>query len=141
MSVEPEMLIKNISQLATMAGQPVRTGVQMDDAAVIEHAAVLIGDGKIVWAGPESELPPFADDIDVIDAGGLLVTPGLIDPHTHLAWAGSREKEFFMRAQGASYMEIHQAGGGINSTSKAVREASVEQLTGLMEGRLLKMAF
>jgi imidazolonepropionase len=107
----------------------------------VKNGAVLVGGGKILWAGPMEETPPHPDDIDHIDAAGHLVTPGLLDPHTHLAWAGSREKEFYLRAAGAGYMEIHNAGGGINSTSHAVRDASQNELTSLMEMRLEKMAF
>ena len=69
-----------------------------------------------------------SDEVDIIDASGQLVTPGLVDPHTHIAFGGSREREFEMRLEGATYMDIMNAGGGIHATTRMTREATEEEL-------------
>ncbi len=97
----------------------------------IGHAdALLIQDGKITWLGRSPERPDLlsSDNYAIHDAGGRWVTPGLIDCHTHLVYAGNRAKEFELRLQGASYEDIARAGGGIRSTVQATREASEEEL-------------
>lgn len=87
-------------------------------------------DGRIAFAGPAAALPARPDElaIEVIDAGGDLVTPGLVDCHTHLVFAGDRAAEFEQRLGGASYEEIARAGGGIVSTVRATRNASEDEL-------------
>ena len=80
-------------------------------------------DGRIVWVGPAGEMPAF-DSRERIDLDGRWVTPGLIDCHTHLVYAGNRAHEFELRLAGATYEEIARAGGGILSTVKATRAAS-----------------
>ena len=108
--------------LATMAG-PKPYGIIADGALAVK-------DGRIAWIGPAVELPAGAEE----RAGGVhrlnnaWVTPGLIDCHTHLVYAGNRANEFEMRLNGATYEEIARAGGGIVSTVKAVRAASEEEL-------------
>ena len=113
------MLLTN-AQLATMTG-PHPYGLQSDGSVVIE-------DETIVWAGLTSDLPRKHDGHNAIDLGGALVTPGLIDCHTHLVHGGNRAREFEMRLEGASYEELARAGGGIVSTVKATRDASFENL-------------
>lgn len=111
------------ARLATMAGG---LGVLADGAS---SAAILVRGDRIVHAGLESELPAFdAGNCEVIDCEGRWVTPGLIDCHTHLVHAGNRAKEFEMRLNGATYQDIAAAGGGILSTLRATRAASIEQL-------------
>lgn len=102
------------------------------DYGLIEHGAISIADGKISWAGPQSELPG-AGNGEEFDLEGRLVTPGLIDCHTHLVYGGNRAQEFEQRLNGASYEEISRAGGGIVSTVHATRDATAGQLydTGL----------
>jgi len=97
---------------------------------LVEDGALGWRDGTIVHAGPRSALPADPNSLSgtVIDLGGGLVTPGLVDCHTHLVFAGNRAGEFEQRLQGASYEEIARAGGGIVSSVKAVREASEDQL-------------
>lgn len=90
-------------------------------------AALLVEDRNIAWLGPMSECPP-ADGAEVYDCAGKLVTPGLVDCHTHLVYGGDRADEFELRLEGASYAEIAARGGGIVSTVAATRAASVEQL-------------
>ena len=92
---------------------------------IIEDGALLVEGDSIAWLGPVGEAP---ESDRTVDCGGRLMTPGLIDCHTHLIHAGSRAKEFEMRLEGASYAEISRAGGGIVSTVKATREASEEEL-------------
>ena len=93
----------------------------------IPDGIVATSDGRISWIGPTAEAPGF-DAGETIDCGGRWITPGLIDAHTHLVYAGNRAGEFEMRLQGKSYAEISEAGGGIVSTVSAVRAASVDDL-------------
>ena len=94
----------------------------------IERGAILV-DGEVIrWVGPESELPSGLQPGTEQDLGGALVTPGLIDAHTHLVYGGDRAAEFELRLQGASYESLARAGGGIRSTVAATRAASDEEL-------------
>ncbi|MBP7000088.1 imidazolonepropionase [Amaricoccus sp.] len=87
---------------------------------LIERGAVALRDGRVAWVGPAAEAP---GGVTAEDLGGRLVTPGLIDCHTHLVFGGDRAREFEMRLQGASYEEVARAGGGIVSTVRATRAA------------------
>ena len=111
------LLIKNIGELLT--GKDGSLEVRNDQE-------LLIVDGKIDSVGGRGELSVEADE--TIDANGSLLTPGLIDPHTHLVFYGTREDEFEMRIQGKSYMEIAEAGGGIRKSVRMLREASEDDL-------------
>lgn len=96
---------------------------------VVEHGAVAVRDGRIVFAGAEAELPPeLRGDAEAVDCEGRWITPGLIDCHTHLVYAGNRANEFEMRLAGATYEEVAKAGGGIVSSVKALRGASGQEL-------------
>lgn len=96
---------------------------------IVERGAVLAENGRIVFAGPEAELPAgAATNAEIIDCGGRLITPGLIDCHTHLVYAGNRANEFEMRLAGATYEEVARAGGGIVSSVRSVRAASEDQI-------------
>jgi imidazolonepropionase len=97
---------------------------------LVEHAALGWKDGAIVFAGPQAALPDAPDALAerTDSACGMLVTPGLIDCHTHLVFAGNRAREFEQRLQGASYEQIARAGGGILSTVRATRAASEDEL-------------
>ncbi|QHJ70277.1 imidazolonepropionase [Planococcus halotolerans] len=121
------------AQLATIKGQQgPRSKEAMSELGLIEDGSVWLEDGKIAAVGTTAELEKkFADrsaDAEVIDAKGQLVTPGLVDPHTHVAYGGSREGEFEKRLQGVSYMDIMNAGGGIHATMRMTREATEEEL-------------
>lgn len=108
---------------------------------LIPQGAVAAAGARIAWAGPDAELPAHLPSrVEVSDARGALVTPGLIDCHTHLVWAGSRHREFEQRLQGASYEDIARAGGGIVSTVAATRAASEDELLALALPRALKLA-
>ncbi len=94
----------------------------------IRQGAVAIGNGSVLWCGSEAKLPQEHRHVERHDLGGRLVTPGLIDCHTHVVHGGDRAKEFEMRLEGASYEEVARAGGGIVSTVKATREAGEDRL-------------
>lgn len=94
---------------------------------LVRDGAIIVRDGQIAWAGPAEELPD-AGDATIRDLGGRLVTPALIDCHTHLVHGGNRAREFEMRLEGASYEEIARAGGGIVSTVAATRAADEDSL-------------
>ena len=109
------------SQLATLASTEVPYGL-------IENGAIVVSDGQIQWVGPQSDLPETYASSPKEDLGDRLITPGLIDCHTHVVYAGDRAQEFEMRLNGASYEEVARAGGGIISTVKATRNASLDEL-------------
>lgn len=113
----------NIGQLATCpADSP------QQDAGLIEDAALVFENNRIIWAGQGLHLPEDYLDHESVDCEQRLVIPGLIDCHTHLCFGGWRGDEFAMRLRGLSYQEIAAAGGGIRSTVKATRSSSTEQL-------------
>lgn len=128
------IFIRNAAQLITVAGHSQKPAVkeEMSNLSIIENGSVLIEEGIVKAVGTDSELcEKYADrisSIEEIDATGKVVTPGLIDPHTHLVHAGTRENEYAMRLKGKSYMDIMEAGGGIHATTRATQEASHDQL-------------
>ena len=95
---------------------------------LVEDGAVAVEDSRIAWAGSRDSLPREWTMAERVSAGGRLVTPALIDCHTHLVHGGNRAREFEMRLEGASYQEIARAGGGINSTVKATRDLTEDAL-------------
>jgi len=95
---------------------------------LVERGALLVEGARIAWVGPESALPASAAVDAEHDLGGALVTPGLVDAHTHLVYGGQRAREFELRLEGASYEAIARAGGGIRSTVAATRAASEDAL-------------
>jgi imidazolonepropionase len=108
----------------------------MNNLRIIENGAVVIRDGLIRWVGATRDLPTVPLRAEVLDASEKTVLPGLIDSHTHLVFAGSREHEFEERLRGASYQEIAAHGGGINATVQRVRETSKATLKELTRRRL-----
>ena len=102
----------------------------------IEDGALAVRDGRIAWVGARSDLPAELRGAEEHDAQGALITPGLIDCHTHLVWGGDRAGEFEARLQGASYEEIARSGGGIVSTVRATRAASEDELFAASRRRL-----
>ena len=104
-----------------------------------QRGAIAIEDGVIAYAGPHDELPNMFTNAPETSLGGRLVTPGLIDCHTHLVYAGSRANEFEMRLNGASYEQITRAGGGIFSTVEATRQASEAELLDMALPRVERM--
>lgn len=133
-----DLLITNTSQVCvvpSVSGGPQR-GQALGTLGIIEDGAVAVDGGTIVEVGASSDLRGRYDASRTLDAGGKAVVPGFVDPHTHLAWVGDRAAEFEQRIGGATYMEIMAAGGGINSTVRQVRAASVEQLVAETRARL-----
>ena len=120
-------LIHSASQLLTLSGGPQR-GRALGRLGIVEDGAVLVGENGILAVGRTSALLAQYPNEERLDAQRRVVMPGLIDPHTHLVWAGDRAIEFEMRLEGKSYQEIHAAGGGILSTVKATRAASFQEL-------------
>ncbi|MGD9912525.1 MAG: imidazolonepropionase [Rhizobiaceae bacterium] len=100
----------------------------MPGLGLIENGAIISAAGRIVFVGPAADLPATASGTETVDCEGRLITPGLIDCHTHLVHAGNRASEFEMRLAGASYEEVARAGGGIVSSVKALRAASEDDL-------------
>ncbi len=109
------------ARIATL--DPARPGL-----GIVEDGAVASRDGRIAYVGPDYNLPVGCDAELEFDCGDRLLTPGLIDCHTHLVFGGNRAREFEMRLQGATYQEIARAGGGILSSVKATRAATVDEL-------------
>jgi len=130
-----DLLIHNASQLLTLAGGPQR-GDRLGALSLIEEGSVAIGGGEIIEVGPSADLARRHDTARQIDASDRVVLPGFVDPHTHLIWAGDRAAEFEMRIKGMSYMQIMAAGGGIRSTVRATREASLDELISMARPRL-----
>ncbi|MBU2611570.1 MAG: imidazolonepropionase [Chloroflexi bacterium] len=140
------MLIHSATQLLTLAppsGGAARGGPQrgrdLGKLGILENGAVLIRDEKIVAVGSTAELRAAHPGEPTMDASGCVVMPGFVDPHTHIIWAGDRAAEFEMRLEGAKYLDILAAGGGIISTVRATRTASIETLIAQTRPRLLRM--
>lgn len=128
-----KLAIVHCGQLVTLAGPArARSGPkEMRDLGIVPDGALLIADGKIAGIASTDELAPSLAkerDLEIVDAQGRVVTPGFVDAHTHLAFAGSRASEFEQRIAGATYQEIAAAGGGIASTVRATRETPEDRL-------------
>ncbi|MDQ7843495.1 MAG: imidazolonepropionase [Armatimonadota bacterium] len=144
MKLPADLLIVNAGQLLTLAGPNgwPRTGATLRDLGLVRDGALAACEGEIVSVGPVARV---LDEVALtpegrrIDAGGRVVLPGWVDPHTHLIFAGSRADEFVLRLRGASYQEIVEQGGGILATMRATRQASEDDLVALARGRLDRM--
>lgn len=135
-----DLLVYNTAQVATCAGSPgPRRGAAMGEVGLVPAGAVAVSGGRVVAVGPEAELRRRFFPSAELDAGGGAVVPGLVDPHTHLVYAGDRVGEFELRIGGASYQEIMAAGGGIASTARATRAATLERLVAESRRRLDQM--
>jgi imidazolonepropionase len=135
-----DLLVVNAGQLVTLEGpaRP-RRGREQGELGIREGGAVACRKGRILAVGPTAELRKAFAAKRTVEARGRVVTPGLVDPHTHLVFAGSREAEFEMRAAGRSYEEIARAGGGIHATVERTRGASKAELRAASRARLLDM--
>ncbi|MBN1679108.1 MAG: imidazolonepropionase [Anaerolineae bacterium] len=136
-----DLLVHNIGQLCTIPAHdngPQR-GHYLGDLGLLDYAAIAIHDGVIVDIGDNAELRSTYVAANMIDAHGQLVTPGLVDPHTHVIWAGERSDEFEQRIGGATYQEIMAAGGGINHTVRTTRAADLTTLVEQSKARLNAM--
>ncbi len=128
------LLIRDLAQVATPAGSeaPLR-GASLGDVGMLEDAFVLCAGETIEAVGRMRDLEPIGDDVEELDGRGLCAVPGLVDCHTHAAFGGDRVEEFALRAGGASYEELHAAGGGILSTVRATRAAGEDGLREAVE--------
>ncbi len=144
-SIQASTVIRNIGQLVTVAQQPI-TGAS-GPLQVIPHAALAVHRGLIVWIGPDDDAEPMfqhttaasKDGITIVDAQEAVITPGLVDSHTHLLFAGDRAEEFHLRHAGVSYGELLAQGRGILTTMNATRSANTETLMELARARLASM--
>ncbi|PKN94570.1 MAG: imidazolonepropionase [Chloroflexi bacterium HGW-Chloroflexi-6] len=132
------MIIHSASQLLTLQGGPQRGG-DLGKLGIIEDGAVVIRDEKIVAVGKTADIRAEYPHDPTLDAGGCVVMPGFVDPHTHLIWGGDRAAEFELKMAGTPYLDILAAGGGILSTVRATRTASIESLVAQARPRLLRM--
>jgi imidazolonepropionase len=132
-----DLLIHSANQILTLAGDVPKRGATQDDLAILRDSAIAIRDQHIVAIGDTLDLLALADaHTHIIDARGKIVLPGFVDAHTHAVFAGDRAHEFEMRLHGASYLEIQKAGGGILSTVRATRAASLDDLIAQSRPRL-----
>jgi len=122
-----KLLLTNIGMLATPTGTAAKAGAEQGNIQILKDAWVLVEDGVIAQVGTGAA--PEVTDAQVIDAEGKLVTPGLVDAHTHLIFGGWRQNELGMKLHGKTYLEIQNAGGGIQSSTNATRGATEEELT------------
>lgn len=142
MTLAADFVLRDARVLATLAGPCPRTGAALRDLGLVEDAALAARDGRIVYAGPEAGLAaavtPTADAVSLSAEGGF-VLPGLVDAHTHLAYAGDRDDEIRRRLAGATYKDIAESGGGIVTTVGATRAAARETLAEGIRLRLDEM--
>jgi len=132
MSATPFDFVVTRAHLATMAGDL--------PYGAIRDGAIGVAGGRIGWIGAAKDLPGDWRAVRTIDAGGRWLTPGLVDCHTHLVYAGNRANEFEARLGGTTYAEIAQAGGGIAATVRATRAASIDDLVAQSRPRLAALA-
>ena len=118
------LLIRNIGVLATAEGTEANKGTKQKEIDLLENVCIYVNDGKIIDIGKDLEY----DADEIIDAKGRLVTPGLIDPHTHLVFGGWRQNEMKMKLDGVSYLDILKAGGGILSTVRSTVSSDKDEL-------------
>src|SRR3989339_1230495 len=130
-------LIKNAEQIVTVdtKGKNVKRGKLLSEIAPLSDHSILVEDGIIKDCIPNSNSSKTEVE-KIIDAQSCIILPGLVECHTHAAYAGSRANEFLMRLKGATYEEIAKSGGGITSTMKAVRNSSFEELVKLLKPRI-----
>jgi imidazolonepropionase len=128
------LLVRDLAQLATPGAStaPAR-GKALGEVDVIEGAFVLCEGGRVTVCGAMSQLGPLDGEVEELDGSGLCAIPGLVDCHTHPAFLGDRVEEFALRARGASYEELHAAGGGILSTVRATRDGDEAELQAAVE--------
>ena len=122
-----KLLLTNIGMLATPLGKGPKSGSEQGEIQILKDAWVLCEDGVIAQVGTGPA--PAAADAQAVDAQGSLVTPGLVDAHTHLIFGGWRQNELGLKLHGKTYLEIQNAGGGIQTTTNATRKATEEELT------------
>lgn len=125
-----DLIIKNIGKLVTMEGSFLpKTGKEMNELTILENAYIAVVEGKVFKVGTGEDYKELVGENTIIDdASGMLVTPGLVDSHTHLVHGGSRENEFSKKLNGVPYIQILQEGGGILSTVNSTKKATFDEL-------------
>jgi imidazolonepropionase len=138
--MQADLLIYDAAQVLTLTSPKApKRGAAMNELGIIHNGAVAIRDGRLLDVGPSDELRSQVRATRTLYAGGHLVMPGFVDPHTHLVWAGDRADEFEKRVSGASYMEIMASGGGIMNSVQRTRAASLGDLVTQARARLDRM--
>ncbi|MDP3503140.1 MAG: imidazolonepropionase [Myxococcales bacterium] len=132
-----ELVVRNTSEVVTCDGA--LGGRAEDTLGRIPRGAIGVENGRVVFVGPEADLPAVTKETVVIDAHGGFVGPGFVDCHTHVVFAGDRSDEFEQRCQGKTYLEIAAAGGGIARTVTATRNATEAELVALATPRLARL--
>jgi imidazolonepropionase len=131
-------LFTNVSEIARCTG-PVRGAEDADPAAILRGGAVAVAEGRIAAVGAEADLVAAYPDAERIDCGGGVLTPGLVDSHTHAVFGRYRVDEYALRSQGVPYMEIARRGGGINASVRDLRARSEDELVEMAMPRLAEM--
>lgn len=135
-----DLIIHNAGELVTCASNgKAKKGKLMQNVGIIENGAIAVADGLIQAVGNSAEILKNFDSENLIDAQQKVVTPGFVESHTHIVYAGNRLDEFELKIKGADYLEILESGGGILSTVQKTREASLEELVKQSEKRLDKL--
>jgi imidazolonepropionase len=131
----PKLLVRDLAQVVSPAGRhaPLRGVKDVGTLDLEEDAYVLCEDGRVTAVGAMRDLPPMDGEVEELDGRGCSAVPGLVDCHTHACFAGDRVNEFSMRSGGATYEELHAAGGGILSTVRATRSVGEEELARSLE--------
>jgi imidazolonepropionase len=130
------LALLHASQLITLAGpKRARCGNELNDLGIVSDGAFLVEAEKIAAVGTSAEIERMGAGADIVDAGGKVVLPGFVDAHTHLVFAGNRLGDFEARARGETYQQIARLGGGIQTTVKATRAASEDELLRLAKKR------
>src|SRR5690625_5635812 len=121
-----DLIIKNIKSLILpkKSDGPLK-GAEMDELKIVEDAMIVVDGGKVVYAGEASD---EYEASEVVDAGGRIASPALVEPHTHVVHGGSREHEMALKRQGVDYLKILEQGGGILNTVEQTRKASFDEL-------------
>ena len=138
----PDLIVHNASLVLTCSGKGPRRGPEQDELHAVPDGAVAVNGSRITAVGPVADIMQMGGvPTTLLDARGGIVMPGMVDPHTHPVYGGSRADEFLKRLAGASYEELHAAGGGIQATVDATRKMRVSDLVESARGRLWSMFF
>src|SRR5256885_5915161 len=141
MPAQRDLLFINSSQLITCAGPSrARRGKEMADVGILKNSAVAVSNGKIAMIGAASDLRNAYADAEIVDCRGGVLTPGLVDSHTHAVFGKARFEEHEQRAAGLDYMEIAQRGGGIHASVRDFRQRSHDELYSMSAERLRELA-
>ena len=132
---------KNLSQIVTLESAYKKDGrrVKNEDLSIIENGTIVFDEDEIIWVGESDKLPKKFLDIPSENLQGKVLTPEIVDPHTHTLFGGNRSFEYTLRLNGADYEEIAKSGGGILNTTKATRESSFEELYKSTKEKIIKI--